>query len=329
MGKEKKIFLTEANELPFLDDKFLRMEKVKPKYFRPARSVHEVQFLHSQRALNIFDISVLKYVGYLRCCTVAHLEIILKNLLPKEHLPNGAAELNRSMLATSLKRLREKDLINIWRLSQLNKDTDEFQVISNFTPVTLGAAGFNYLKYLEPHKTFKRAEQWGIGGVLTLQKTLSLTSIFVWLIEQDVLGKWRWDNIIGCDGNIERPAVVCNVSTTNGNFRFLIERASQYVDFVGFIRNKLKRWNNVWEQYNGNIPTQGFNDNDLPFVILVISTLKAAEHLQNQLVLNKYPFNTLICVEEMQKNGFPNSFYMANKQTGALIPVCFDLQPKI
>lgn len=94
---------------------------------------------------------------------------------------------------------------------------------------------------------------------------------------------------------------------------FLIDRVQGTQNYIGYFKERLFNWKNIYEHY-GRIPVSEFPDNT-SYIIIFASTLSIANHIHQELMLDTFPFNIWVCVEEdVLESGFNTSFYIPNKQ---------------
>jgi DNA-binding Lrp family transcriptional regulator len=300
-------YYSKDNDLPFFDHPLMRAYRSHPDNFKPLTTHREVlsQFTHG--IIDEEDIQIVKMIGD----SIAVTERQLRQIMTK-------AGYSFSKVSKKLNRLRQKGFVQRWKCRLEN---DEAEEIKPPAPFTLGIAGYILLCEIYPEHRFMRPDSWRHAAPM-IQRYVSMNQLRTSFALNNVLRDWRWN--VGMDYNRQLPSIsgVAKIELGKKNFHFLIERAQVSQNFVGFLRSKLHKMTIVYREYK-TFPLNKVNV-EMPILLLSCSTLKVAEHLHNELLLDQYPFTIFLSVDEEQDDvHIDNSFYEPSNETLKPISLAF------
>ncbi|WP_078557284.1 hypothetical protein [Bacillus alkalicellulosilyticus] len=291
---EYPYYYTKKGEVPIWDHPLLVGYKKLPQNYYPYVTIESVLSLYLRRKIDDDDILVLKVLGDAVCCNEDQLRRYL------------AGKMSRSEVSKRLEKFRRYGLVERWKVRIKSDENDE---VKPPAPFVLGIAGFKLLKHYYNKDFFMDPNRWDTLGVGAIQRYVAVNELRCRLIEGKVARKWKWNALIGSDKRIKKPLGVAEIESPRGKLNFFIERAQMSQDFVGFLKDKLFSWRKVYEKY-GYLPVTDFQNNNPTVIILFVSTLSVAQKIHSELLLDTYPFNLWVCVEEdMLEKGITSAFY--------------------
>lgn len=292
-------FLTKKGELPFWDHPSLKGSKVLPKkFYRPYTNVEGAVEHFNRGRLDEHDFTLLKVLGDAICANENQLRRYME---PK---------LSNSQTSTRLDRMRSNGFVDRWKV-RIHGDEEGYKPPA---PFTLGMAGYKLLKHYYNSEYFMDSNRWDSLGVGGIKRYVAMNELRCTMVEMSILKKWKWNPVVAKNYQNSRPLGVGLVDTPQGHMNFIIDRVQGSQDFTGFFKDRLYNWRKVFEKC-GNIPIMDFPDNN-SYVIIFSPTISIANYLHQQLMLDTFPFNIWICVEEdLAESGFNESFYIPTKNT--------------
>ena len=147
-----------------------------------------------------------------------------------------------------------------------------------------------------------------------IQRYVGMNELRCLLIEQKAISNWQWNVKVSYNNRFKKPLGVAQVRTPKGEMTFMMERPQMSQNFVGFLRDKLNEWKRIYEESNNSFSLTGF-DVQRPIVVLFASTVKMAEFIHEQLMVDTFPYRIWFCVEELLEEGpLGEAFYAPEKE---------------
>lgn len=298
--QESLYYVTKDGIVPFLDHPNMVAHKQIPKNYRAYYSLKAVISDYQRGIINDNHILILKALGDAICCSEDHLRRCF------------AGKLSRSQVSKLLDQLSVHDYVQRYRVSVRGEE----ESYPKFSRVfVLGIAG----KLLMEHfysgvATFTSPDRFHERGAAQLmQRYIALNELRTLFIERRVASKWKWSgSVIGGNASNKVSAAV-EISVPQGNLNLYIERAQMSQNFIGFLKDKLGKWDFIYGKQNG-LKVRDFPENPTT-VVLFVSTLSMAQAIHKEVVIDSFSFPVWFCVEEeIYNRGLENSFYRAEKE---------------
>lgn len=298
--KESQYYVTKDGTVPFLDHPNMVANKKLPKHYRAYYSLKAVISDYQRGIINENHILILKALGDAVCCSEDHLRRCF------------AGKLSRSQVSKHLDQLATNDYVQRYKVTIRGEEEN----YPNFSRIfVLGIAG----KLLMDHfysdlGNFVHPERFhGPGAAGLMQRYIALNELRTLFIERRVASKWQWSgSLIGGNATSKVSAAV-EIRVPQGTLNFYIERAQMRQNFIGFLKDKLGKWEFVYKKQNG-LKLRNFPENPTT-VILYVSTLSMAQVIHREIVIDSFPFPVWFLVEEeLYKKGLEYSFYRADKE---------------
>ncbi|WP_241656023.1 hypothetical protein [Halobacillus litoralis] len=265
-----------------------------PKNYRPHVTIESVLSLYMKRKIDDTDLILLKVLGDAVCCNEDQLRRYL------------SSKISRSSVSKRLDKFRRYGLVERWKVRIKSEDEDEARKPP--APFVLGIAGYKLLKHYYNDEFFMDPNRWDHLGISAVQRYVAMNEIRCRLIEAKAAKAWKWNPSLTFYKNIRNPMGAAEIRTPRGNINFIMERLQMSQDFVGFMKSKLHQWTKVFEKQQ-NLLLDDMHEL-LPTVIISASTLSMGETLHTNVMLDTFPFNVWVTVEEdMESDGLENSFY--------------------
>lgn len=294
---EYNYYRTTEGEIPFWDHPHVKGTKIVPPVYRPITTLYGIMSQLERRRLTEEDMTLIKVLGDAICCTEEQLKRYMKS------------KMTASQVSKRLKRFRELAIVDRWQMRVIGEE----EIARSSSPYTLGIGGYKILKHFYNGNFFMDPERWDKYGFKGFQRYISANEIRCRLFESHVLRAWKWSPYINKKPHLSRPLSGATVETSKGPLNLIIERAQMSQDFISFLGEKLHLWKHVVEQ-NRSLSFTGFDDN--PFVVVIsAATRSMAEHIHKELMLDVFPFQIWLCVEEdLNREGLGSSFYRAKEK---------------
>ncbi|MCM3443586.1 MULTISPECIES: replication-relaxation family protein [Metabacillus] len=295
---ELQYFLSKEGDIPFWDHPSMYGYKKLPKNYFPFYSVEQVLRAYKQGQIDDTDIMILKVVGD----AVAANEDQLRRYL--------SSQMSRSEVSERLERLRKNAMVDRWFCRLDNDEDEEFKPPA---PFTLGVGGFKLLRHFYNDQPFMNPNTWDSQNAKTLQRYVAMNELRCRLVESRAIKGWTWNGIVAHNRRYKKPFGVAELETGQGRVNFIIERAQMSQNFVGFLRDKLHQWRNLFEKQQ-SFPITAFPTN-VPIFILYCSTVSMAEFIHKELMLDTFPFTVWLCVDELiDTDGLSKSLFAPDKE---------------
>ncbi|WP_240468617.1 replication-relaxation family protein [Gracilibacillus sp. YIM 98692] len=287
-------FYTKDGVIPVWDHPLLTGHHILPTNYRPKVKLDQALSLVSNRQVKEDDMTVLKVLGDAICANEDQLRRYLEPIM------------TRSQVSKRLDTFRKHGLVQRWKVRIANDVEEEIRPPA---PFTLGIAGYKLLKHYYNDQVFMEPDRWDVLGIPGIQRYVAFNEIRCRFVEARTLQNWQWNVPITNQGRIRSAAAVATVQTPQGPLRFIIERAQMSQNYIGYLKDTLFQWKEVVEQY-ATLPSRSF-EGPLNFVVIVYaSTVTMAEYIQSELLLDTFPFNIWLCVEEkIEDEGLDHAFY--------------------
>lgn len=288
------LFTTVTGEIPFWDHPHLKGFKVLPKKYYPYTTLEGVLDLYRRGILEQDDFTLLKVLGDAVCANEDQIRRYM------------SSKMSRSLTSKKLERFRTHGLVERWKV-RIWDDEDGYKPPA---PFTLGVAGYKLLKHFYNDQFFMNPNLWDNYGIGGIKRYVAMNELRCMLTEMKIAKKWKWHAVLARDPRIKYPMGVAEIETPAGNFNLMIDRAQMNQNFIGFFRDRLHQWKTVYEQYNGTFPLTDFNLENKTIVVVYVSTVTMAEYLHKHLLLDTFPYQIWVCVEEHLSEGLDTSFYI-------------------
>lgn len=277
------VFTTLSGEVPFWDHPGLMGHKVLPEKYYPYTTLESVLEYMNRRLLDEYDFILLKVLGDAVCANEDQLRRYMSKFL------------SRSKVSQKLNRLRRNAFVERWKV-RIRNDEESYKPPA---PFTLGVAGYRLLKHFYNADFFMDPNLWDKYGVGGIKRYVAMNELRCQMTELKIAKKWKWNAVLANNPNIRFPMAAAEIESANGKrFNLLIDRAQMNQDFIGYFRTKLYQWRNLCEELGTkNIPVDDFPENDT-IVVIYTATLSMAEFIHEKLLLDTYPFNVMLIVEE-------------------------------
>lgn len=280
-------FISKEGVIPIWDNPYIKGNLHLPTDYRPATTLESVLNLYKRMRYDEEDIRLLKVIGDAICANEDQLRRYMNSLM------------SRSEVSKRLTRMRNVGLVYRWKM---RTDDDKTKPPA---PFTLGIAGYKFLKHYYNDTFFMSPDRWDDLGPKGIQRYVALNEIRCQLVERKLAKKWVWNPELKNNYYIKNPLAAAHITTDQGNFNFVIDRAQMSQNFVGYLRTKLNQWKEVHNS-QGSLLLSDFPE-DKPILVLSVSTISLAAYIQEQLILDSYPFHIWLCVDEA--NDFTDAFY--------------------
>lgn len=294
---ETYMYTSKKGDIPLWDHPFLKGSKVLPKNYHPITNLERAVEHFSRGLIDEKDFIILKVLGDAICANENQLRRYLE---PK---------MSPSQTSLRLDRLRRNGFVERWKV----RIREQEDTVKPPAPYTLGMAGFKLMKHYYNSEFFMDANRWDSLGIGGIKRYVSVNELRCTMVEMKILKQWKWNPVIGNHNKNHRPLGVALVDTPYGPVNFLIDRVQSSQNFIGYFKERLYNWRKLYERY-GELPISEF-PNHPSYVIIFASTLSVANQLQKELMLDTYPFNIWVCVEEdLLETGFNTSFYFPTSE---------------
>ncbi|WP_066412871.1 hypothetical protein [Sutcliffiella cohnii] len=293
---EYEYHLTKEGEVPFWDHPHTRGYKVIPQTYHPITTLHGVLALKERMQLKEEDVMILKVLGDSICCSEEQLKRYL------------SSKMTAAQVTKRLRRFRESALVDRWHVRIIG-DEDK---VTPPSPYTLGIGGYKFLKHYYNNHFFMDPDRWDRYGIKAIQRYVATNEIRCRLAMAGVLRNWQWHAILNKNPHLSRPLGVAEIESPKGKINFIIERTQMSQNYIDYLREKLELWKRVYEKHQF-IPIEKFQ-NHPTVIVFYTSTYSIAQEIQQELMLDTYPFPIWLCVEEdMYSDGLSKSFYRPDK----------------
>lgn len=290
-------FKTIKGDVPFWDHPHAKGVKIIPPYYHPITTLYGVLSLVRRSGLSEEDITIIKVLGDAICCTEGQLKRYM------------SSKISSSQVTKRLKRFREIGVVERWKMSIIGKDDE----VENSSPYTLGIGGYKLLKHYYNSTFFMDPDRWDKFGFKGFQRYVSGNEIRCRLFESGILKKWKWSPYINDMPYLKSPLAGATIKTSKGDLNFIIDRAQMAQDFIPYLKEKLHLWKRIIDS-GEKLWLTGFKEHS-NVVVISAATRSMAEYIHKELMLDIFPFNVWISVEEdMHKDGLGLSFYRPNKK---------------
>lgn len=294
---EYPFFTTKRDEVPLWDHPFLKGNKVLPKKYYPYTTLEGAIDLYRRRIIDDTDLILLKVLGDSICSN----EDQLRRYMSQKMSP--------SQTSKRLDKFRSYGLVDRWKIRIRGQE----ETVKPPAPFTLGVAGYKLLKHYYGDRYFLDPNRWDSYGIGGIKRFVAMNELRCIMTELKIAKAWKWNAIIANNPRLPFPMGAAEMKTPDGNINFLIDRAQMNQNFIGYFKEKLHKWKQVYEQ-KGTLPVSVLPDNPV-FVVIFTSTLTIAEHIHKEIMLDTFPFHIFLCVEEdLHRDGLQTSFYVPNKE---------------
>lgn len=296
---ENLYYLSREGDIPFWDHPLMYGYPKLPKHYYPYTTKAEVLQAYKRSKIKEQDFMILKVLGD----AIAANEDQLRRYL--------SSQMSRSEVSKRLDLLRRNGFVDRWHCRLENDETEEFRPPA---PFTLGVAGFKLMKHFYSDCPFMNPDSWDKTNAKAIQRYVAMNELRCALVESKTIKGWQWNAVIGNHRRFRTPMGVANIETPKGQVNFVIERPQMSQNFIGYLKETLKQWTSIFDNY-GTFPIQKAPENS-PVVVIYASTVSLAEHIHNSLMLDQYPFQVWLCIEEyMEKDGLKKAFMTPKGET--------------
>ncbi|MFD1609800.1 hypothetical protein [Oceanobacillus luteolus] len=297
---ESLYYVSKDGIIPFLDHPNMVAHKKLPKHYRAYYSLKAVISDYQRGIINENHILILKALGDAICCSEDHLRRCF------------AGKLSRSQVSKLLDQLATNDYVQRYKVSVRGEE----ESYPNFSRVfVLGIAG----KLLMDHfysgmSNFVHPERFhGPGASGLMQRYIALNELRTMFIERRVASKWQWSGSLIGGNSTSKVSAAVELNLPQGRLNIYMERAQMKQNFIGYLKDKLGKWEFVYKKQNG-LKIRNFPVNPTT-VVLYVSTLSMAQAIHKEIVIDSFPFPVWFLVEEeVEMKGLEYSFYRADKE---------------
>lgn len=292
-------FYTKTGEIPIWDHPLLRGYQLLPTPYRPKVKLDQALALVANNQVKEEDMRILKVLGDAICANEEQLRRYLSPIM------------TRSQVSKRLDTFRKHGLVQRWKVRIAD---DEDEVVKPPAPFTLGVAGYKLLSHYYNHQSFMEPDRWERLGVPSIQRYVALNEIRCRLVEAKAIAGWKWNVPITKNPTIRSATAVSTIHSPQGELYFYLERAQMSQNYIGYFQDKLHQWRNIFEK-TGTLPSYQLNGKLKLVVILSCSTITMAEFIQQELLLESFPFPIWLCVDEViEEQGMEQAFFQPKKQ---------------
>lgn len=285
--------------IPFWDHPLMYGYRKLPKHYYPFTTKEEVIQAQKRGKIREEDMVILKVIGD----AIAANEDQIRRYMSRQ--------MSYAETSKRLDSLRQHGFVERWHC-RLENDEDE--EIRPPAPFTLGIAGFKLLKHYYPQCDFMNPNSWDNKNAKAIQRYVAMNEVRCRFVESRTLRGWAWNQQIGHHNRYRKPLAVAQIETPKGMTNFILERPQMSQNFLGYLKDTLNQWKGIHEN-NGHIPIHKIKQHPT-IVILYASTISLAEKLHSHLLLDNFPFQVWVCVEELlEKEGFEKSFMVPREET--------------
>ncbi|NRD80823.1 hypothetical protein HPT25_26200 [Bacillus sp. BRMEA1] len=307
VSEQLQYFLSKEGDVPFWDHPSMYGYKKLPKNSFPFINIEQALKAYRQGIFDDLDITILKVVGD----AIAANEDQLRRYL--------STKTSRSDVSMRLERLRRNAMVDRWHCRLENDENEEFKPPA---PFTLGIGGFKLLKHFYNDQPFVNPNTWDNQNAKSIQRYVAVNELRCRLVKSKAIKGWTWNGVVAHNRRYKKPLGVAEIETGKGRVNFMIERAQMSQNFIGYLRDKLHQWKQVFEA-NESFPIALF-PNNVPIFVISCSTISMAEFIHKQLMLDTYPFTVWLAVDElMDTEGTGKSFFAPDSEAIRRIHVSF------
>ena len=295
---EYPYWLSRSGTLPLWDDPSVVGGIAIPNPYQPLTHLGSVLNKFNNGFFEEMDVVLLKIIGD----GIAVNEDQLKRYLE--------SKMTRTQVSKRLKKLRQYGFVDRWQI-----ESSHFETEKPPAPFTLGLSGFIFLKHLYYSRFFMDPQRWQRQGLSSVQRYVAVNEIRTQLFENRRLRNWAWNGVINNNPYLYQPFGVAEIEAPRGNLNLVIERVQQSKDFISYLQPRFEKWEQVYAEFN-TLPIRGFNDNPT-VVVLYVSSFSLAEHIHQELILEKKQLPVWICVEEdlyNENERIGKSFYVPSEE---------------
>lgn len=297
--EEPSFFPSRQGDIPFWDHPLFGGHRHVPDKYRPYTTIERVLQSYEQAYIDETDIRIIKVLADAMCANENQMRRYLSRFM-------SAAETSKR-----LNRLRNRGFVERWKCRIAS---DEKEEIKPPAPYTVGIAGYHLLNQLYPSTKQMDPRSWYQQSVLMIQRYVAMNELRCLFAEQRVLQNWGWNVMVDYNQKVRKPLGVAELKTPKGTMTLMIERPQMAQNFVSFLKTKLNQWERVYENRSNSFLLKGM-ENDHVVVVLYASTYQMAEHIQEILVLENYPFRIWFCIEEaIEQDGLSYAFHVPDDE---------------
>jgi hypothetical protein len=293
-------YVTKEGIVPFLDHPNMVAHKKIPKHYRAYYSLQAVISDYQRGIITENHILILKALGDAICCSEDHLRRCF------------TGKLSRSQVSKLLEQLSKNDYVQRYKVTIRGEEEN----YPNFSRVfVLGIAGKLLMDHFySGYSNFVHPERFhGQGSSGLIQRYIALNELRTLFIERRVASKWQWGGSLIGGNATSKVSAAAEITVPQGSLNLYIERAQMKQNFIGFLKDKLGKWEFIFKKQNG-LKLRKFPENPAT-VILYVSTLSMAQALHKEIVVDSFPFPVWFLVEEeLEEHGLEYSFYRGNKE---------------
>lgn len=311
-SEESSYYLGMDGKVPFLDHPSMVAHKKLPKHYRAYYSLKAVISDYQRGIINEDHILILKALGDAICSSEEQLRRTFHG------------KLSRSQVSKLLDQLSVHDYVQRFRVS-VRGEEDNYPPFSRV--FILGIAGKLLMEHLfSGQAKFADPEMfYGNRAAGLMQRFIALNELRCLFIERRVASKWKWSGSVIGGNSTNKVTGAVEIAVPQGRLNLYIERAQMKQNFIGFLKDKLGRWDFIYGKQNG-LKVRDFPENPTT-VVLYVSTLSMAQAIHKAIIIDSFSFNVWFCVEEdIYTKGLENAFYRADREklkrlhVGFLVP---------
>lgn len=312
-----QVFVQEDGAVPFWDHPNFTSRIVLPDEYRPITRVEAAIELMNRNVLDENTFRVLKVVGDAICTN----ELQIRRYLSRFQANSATSKM--------LRRLSKYGFVerHVCRLQFIEEEGEE--MIRPPAPFTLGIIGKKVLEHFYPEGHYLPSEMWRQNSA-AVQRYIGMNEIRSHVTNSRKAKSWLWQPAIGGHSKYRRPFAVMTlkphqVQDKEVTLQFVMERAQMTQDFIGFLRDRLEFYRYLIER-DSIIQVDGAPKSSVQVVLLSVSTLSLAEHIQQHMHLEAYKFHIWFLVDEWidERLGLLNAFGRVDAKTWKVVRMRVD-----
>lgn len=276
---------------------------VLPDNYRPLTRMESGLEMLSSGKLNENQVKVLKVVADAVCAN--------ENQLRRYF----ASQWSASVTSQYLRYLLKFGFVERHKCRLAFSEEDSPETVRPPAPYTLGLGGFKLICHLYSENQFTSPEFWQQNS-LAVQRYVAMNEIRCLAVESKSIRKWSWHPYIGGMSSYKRPFAAAHIDTGQGELQLFIERAQMAQEFLGYLLTRFEEYRYLFTR-DKSVHIDGFSKE--PFkqsVVISVSSVSMANHLQEQMKLHTYPFTVWLLIDEWFdiEGGMESAFAMVSPE---------------
>ena len=277
------VFRNEDGTVQFWDHPNLKSRLTRPKSdYQPITRIENIIDMVSNGKISEDDMTILKVLGDAVCAN----ENQLRRYLSSRYSSN--------MIGKTLRRLAKYGYVT--RIKCYIKNVEEEDSPRHPAPFVLGIAGYALLKHYYSDQYFLK-DQYFAEKDFQIPLFVATNEIRVLAFESGHLRGWQWSPLTNLLRDFPSPNAAFQVGFDEHNYDFIVSRIYQSLEFVDHLRRQLEAYRYFYKE-NGRIPRSGIKEGAIQIIVLSVSSISVAMHIQEQLGLHNFPLHVWFCIDE-------------------------------